>query len=708
MTVPLPAFDPDFAGPAQWAAMYRAIGLQIIPGWLPGEPAGNAWKRPYLSHWQPLQEVLVPQAQFERWYGPNGEHAGRGNMGLITGRCSGNAFMIDLDVHKNPAAMAWWNAVLEVENSGLDLETIEQRTGGGGIQKLFLAPEGFVVPTIKTSIGVDIRGQGGFAVLPPSLHESGQHYDWMPGRAPWEIAIEVAPAWLLEAVTDLAEAHGGGGAIRSPEKEFQTQPHSHTAGEQVVNEFGTVIDGREHLMRDVVWHAVLELYRAAPIKPQGAELEAAMEASWASYEMKVATRVAGADKLSGLAQEDRGRKEFGRKWKRVLRLWDSPKMVAEAAKPPPVTKDRVQEDPAAEFQQAAEQVQSAAKTNPDALFEVLDVLQIKNLPDPKWLVSDLIIEEALGFIYGPPGCLKTFIALDLALSFATGQAQWWGRDIQRHGAVIYISAEGTADLKFRLLAWEQNRKTITDAAPFRLIRQSINFMNVSDIGKLLATVEAVAAATDGPIAAVFVDTVSRVLPGAEENQQRDMTLFVAACDAVRLKFKATVIGIHHTAWAGNIRGSTVIPGAGDFLIEVRREPGALTGSIFAKKIKAAEDGWEQHFIVSKLTVGEFGAKASLALDPSAPVPKETGLGWPDRDVCRQILAAIDEQWRDGKPWCHALNTSRAAVTNIIKRWKLERKIVVDILATWTANGMIVEEEYDHKNRVMGYRKLADI
>ena len=42
-----------------------------------------------------------------------------------------------------------------------------------------------------------------------------------------------------------------------------------------------------------------------------------------------------------------------------------------------------------------------------------------------------MIEQSLGFIYGPPGCLKTFIALDMALSFATGAGQWWGRPIAR-------------------------------------------------------------------------------------------------------------------------------------------------------------------------------------------------------------------------------------------------------------------------------------
>ena len=123
-------------------------------------------------------------------------------------------------------------------------------------------------------------------------------------------------------------------------------------------------------------------------------------------------------------------------------------------------------------------------------------------------------------------------------------------------------------------------------------------MRPEDVGSLLATVKAVATKA-GPIAAVFVDTVSRVLPGAEENLQKDMTLFMSACDAVRQRFGTVVFGVHHTNANGKFRGSTVMPGAGDFILEVRREPGAMAGSIFAFKIKDGEDGWEQHFKVEK-------------------------------------------------------------------------------------------------------------
>ena len=41
-----------------------------------------------------------------------------------------------------------------------------------------------------------MRGDGGFAVLPPSVHASGRHYTW--DLAPDETHLAEVPAWLLE------------------------------------------------------------------------------------------------------------------------------------------------------------------------------------------------------------------------------------------------------------------------------------------------------------------------------------------------------------------------------------------------------------------------------------------------------------------------------------------------------------------------------
>ena len=185
------------------------MGLQIIPGYMPGEGNGS-WKRPLLSQWQPLQDELVPDATFARWYGPDGKYVGARQHGP-----DHRAVLAQRLRHRPRQPQEPCRAGVVERGAGGGEQRARPRDGGAAHRR-GRHPE--AVPGARRaswcrpsrpSIGVDIRGQGGFAVLPPSLHESGQHYDWLPGRAPWEIAIEVAPAWLLEAIADLAEAHGG-------------------------------------------------------------------------------------------------------------------------------------------------------------------------------------------------------------------------------------------------------------------------------------------------------------------------------------------------------------------------------------------------------------------------------------------------------------------------------------------------------------------
>ena len=129
----LPECDPDFAAPGDWAGMYRAAGLQVVPSHAP-HPT-KQWKRPALD-WKEFQTTLVPDAVFERWYGHGGEHARRSNMGLLTGSCSGNVFVIDFDTYKSTKAREWWEGVLWRHNGGREIETCRQTTGGGGKERL--------------------------------------------------------------------------------------------------------------------------------------------------------------------------------------------------------------------------------------------------------------------------------------------------------------------------------------------------------------------------------------------------------------------------------------------------------------------------------------------------------------------------------------------------------------------------------------------
>ena len=49
--------------------------------------------------------------------------------------------------------------------------------------------------------GIDIRGDAGYAVLPPSKHNSGNLYQWEAGCSPTEIEVAEMPEWMTKAIT---------------------------------------------------------------------------------------------------------------------------------------------------------------------------------------------------------------------------------------------------------------------------------------------------------------------------------------------------------------------------------------------------------------------------------------------------------------------------------------------------------------------------
>ncbi|MBI4602720.1 MAG: bifunctional DNA primase/polymerase [Planctomycetes bacterium] len=116
------------------------------------------------------------------------------NLGVATGRGS-NVFVLDVDKrHNGPAVLE----ALEATRGGLP-ETLTQETGSGGRQHFFRWPGVKVPNDVSLFPGIDVRGDGGLVVVPPSRHLSGGAYRWHDAD-PGEVPIAEAPAWLLEAL----------------------------------------------------------------------------------------------------------------------------------------------------------------------------------------------------------------------------------------------------------------------------------------------------------------------------------------------------------------------------------------------------------------------------------------------------------------------------------------------------------------------------
>jgi putative DNA primase/helicase len=85
-----------------------------------------------------------------------------------------------------------------VDRHGRVPRTPVQVTGSGGLHLIFAWPaEGGIRNSAgKVGPGVDVRGDGGFIVLAPSLHKSGRRY--RPKIRLDECPLAPAPDWLLE------------------------------------------------------------------------------------------------------------------------------------------------------------------------------------------------------------------------------------------------------------------------------------------------------------------------------------------------------------------------------------------------------------------------------------------------------------------------------------------------------------------------------
>jgi len=179
----------------------------------PGKHARVAWK-PYMEHRAGPDRV---RRWWRRWPGAN--------VGVVTGAVSG---LVVLDVDPRHGGCDTL-AVLEVVNGRLP-HTVEALTGGGG-QHLYFRHPGLAVASRPVAPGLDVKGDGGLVVCPPSLHVSGRRYVWEEGCAPGEATPAQAPAW----VTAMASAGGPGAARRAPRS---GPPLARTAGERA--EFGSL------------------------------------------------------------------------------------------------------------------------------------------------------------------------------------------------------------------------------------------------------------------------------------------------------------------------------------------------------------------------------------------------------------------------------------------------------------------------------------
>jgi hypothetical protein len=366
----------------------------------------------------------------------------KANIGIPTGIENG-IFVVEADTVEahNVDGIAALNA-LEAQYSELP-DTLTAASPSGSLHFYFKHPGGDV--RIKNSAseiatGVDVRGDGGMVIAPPSVRGDGVYY-WIT-----DLPIADPPPWLLALVTQKVNGKGEGEhnvdatpgeAQADPQRialALETIPNEDVGWEQW-NRVGMatfVATGRSE--------EGFEAFSSWSAKSRKHDPQTTRE-KWDQYFKSPPTSI-GAGTIFFMAAEagdeataimlERQRADYLERHAKVDAAEGEP-----SAAPPTNPEPRTNPPP---------RVDTPPSPSRPAVFWHGESVAA---PIP-WLVKGLIKQTGAMLLSGQWGAGKTFVALDLAGAIATKQEKWIDFPIKRHGGVVFIAAESPGSLPLRV------------------------------------------------------------------------------------------------------------------------------------------------------------------------------------------------------------------------------------------------------------------
>jgi hypothetical protein len=477
--------------------------------------------------------------------------------------------IVAIDIDPRNGGNETWDDFVSRSGIGM-VDTVEAITGGGGRHLLFSVPPESSLSG-KLGPGVDVKHAGGYIVVEPSMHASGNRYEWEASSGPSDVPVVPAPEPLLKAIS-----RPDFGLTRNRihlAATYQTTPEQ-------IEELRSALLYIDHDDRET-WikagHALASLgevgfllwdeYSQRSDKYRADD----QHQRWVGFHSPKASYRS----VFGMAQ-DRG-------WKNPMK-----------AKP------AVEVDP--------------AEDERSSLSDVADL--VKDIKPIQWLVRDLVESETLMLTYGQPGTAKSFLEVHRACCVATGTS-FFGRQVNK-GKVIYVAGEGHNGLARRFRAWEIENHTRLPRGVLYKSESAVDMLSEKAVSKLARHIEEVA--TDGHVALVVIDTLARNFGGGDENSTEDMSKFITLVDIhIRQRFGCVVIIVHHSGKnvLAGARGSSALLAAVDAAYEMIREGDAMVLS--CKKMKDAEKADDMIFklrtvVLDGVTDDRGGEVTSAVLD----------------------------------------------------------------------------------------------
>lgn len=500
------ATNPDAPAMLTAALDYLGRGLSVFPVCTPqgvgrcvqhGE-CPNAGKRP-LVRWEPYQGRRATEQELAQWW----RKWPSANIGMATGAVSG---VVVLDADGDEARK-------ECLRYGLPLTPGLWTGKPGGAHFWFAWPGQPVRNFARRLPGIDFRGDGGYVLLPPSLHVTGQRYRWQEQTA--EAVPAPLPAWLRDLLAGRAPSEG-----TAPER---------SAGDAL--DLSTFLHGIPEGGRDdALWRLASKLRADDVPRP------------YAEWIVQQAARLCQPPFETMLALD------------KVARAY-----VQYAPTPHIDLRAGVLANAVAAVEQAP----------PETWLQPISTLLSKPELPVNWMVEGLFSVGASGWIGAEPKVGKSWLVLELIYCLTTGTPFLGQFAVPKPRRVIYIQEEDPEQRVLRRLT-QLLRGTEGRTAPAdNLLRYAIRAGFKLDSAAWAARLRA--ALVEETADVVVLDVFQR-LHLKSENDQAQMAEVLEVLNALSREFGCAFIVVHHNRkpQPGNdaranqmLRGSGVLAGWGE-------------------------------------------------------------------------------------------------------------------------------------------------
>ena len=231
----------------------------------------------------------------------------------------------------------------------------------------------------------------------------------------------------------------------------------------------------------------------------------------------------------------------------------------------------------------------------------------RKIKPAEYTIDGWMLAREQSFLAGESQSGKSFLALHAGMCIATGR-DVLGRKTNP-GLVIYQAGEsGFGVTGLRIPAWIQHFGEGVDfsTVPFEIIPARVNLFrpdgNAEEFHQVVAAIQKEWAGR-AELRAVIIDTMSKVMSGANENDGRDVGRVLENGERISRETGAHVCFVHHLPKNGTgMRGHGSLKGDTDSVVMVSSAPNGVRTVLF-DKVKDGEAGGKLSFELTQVRIG---------------------------------------------------------------------------------------------------------